>query len=641
MASTQKELYKEKGDTWPKILKYNYEKYGASRKAMRHKHYGVWEPVTWADYYLSVKYLALGLQSLGFEPEDRLLIMGDNAPEWYYSELAAQSNHGISVGLCPELAPSEIKYIAENSDARFAIAQGQEQVDKFLEAKQELPRLERVIYWNYKGLAHYGDSLLMGIRQVLELGREHEEKHPGVFERGVETGSADNVCAIVYTSGTTGDSPKGCLHTFRTLMTGAIYHLLLDPWYEDDNLVPYLPPAWITEQWWSIGCHLLSGCTLNFAEAPETQYRDVSETGPSIVVSGARIWESQAATVQARMLAADVIKKFAFRLLMPIGYKAAELKFQKKKPGLFLKALRALADALLFRPLKRSLGLLNARICYTTGAILSPEALRFYHAIGVPLKSLYSTTEGGALTGAKNNDVTLDTVGPAHKGSEVKIADDGEIIYRQPGVFLGYCKDPERTAQVLEEGWFHTGDGGFINKNGHIVIIDRLEDIIELPGGEKIAPQLIESRLRFSPYIKDAWILAGQGKEYALAIVVINYDAVSRWAGKRKVAYTGFADLSQKPEVISLVKREIDRINQSLPPGVMLKKYVNLHREFSPDEGELTRTRKLRRRFLQNRLSELINAMYNEKTEVPLETLIKHWDGSTEKRRTIIRINSA
>lgn len=640
MATEMEQVYREKGDTWPKILKYNYEKYGDNHRAMRYKHYGIWQPYTWKDYYLNVKYLALGLLSLGFEPGDKLLIIGDNAPQWYNAELATQANHGASVGLYSDLIPPEIKYIAENSEARFAIVEDQEQVDKFLEIKDELPLLKKVIYWSYKGLAHYDDPILMGYRQVLQLGEKYEEEHPGFFEQNVETGKADDVCALVYTSGTTGAAPKGAVHTYRTMRMGADYHLHLDPWFENDNVLPYLPPAWMTEQWLGIGCHLLSGNILNFAEAPETQQRDTRETGPSIVFYGARLWESQAAMVQARILGADAIKRFAFRLLMPVGYKMADLKFQKKKPSLFWKIFYSLADIALFRPIRSSLGLSNARICYTTGAMLSPDAFRFYHALNLPLKSLYGSTEGGALTGARNDDIRLETVGPVHKGAEVRITDNGELIYRQPGIFVGYYKDPDKTAEVLKDGWFYSGDSGFIREDGHIVFVDRVKDLVELASGDKLAPQFIESRLKFSPYIKEAWVLAGPDRAYASAIIIINHDNVSRWAGQRRVAYTTFAELSQKPEVYGLVKQDIDRINSTLPLGSRVRKYVNLHKEFDPDEGELTRTRKLRRTFLEERYRELIDAIYGDKTEVPIEARVRYRDGRMGTIRTTLSIKS-
>ena len=634
------QVYKEKGDTWPKILKNNYERYGPNHTAMRHKHHGIWQPYTWKDYFLNVKYLALGLISLGFEPGDRVLIIGDNAPQWYYSELAAQSNHGASVGLHPDSSPSEIKYIAQNSEARFALVQDQEQVDKFLEIKDELPQLEKVIYWGYKGLAHYDDPILMGYKQVLKLGEKHEGAHPGLFEQNIESGSADDVCAIVYTSGTTGVVPKGAVHTYRTMRAGAEYYLHLDPWQEKDNIVPYLPPVWMTEQQFGIGCHLLSASILNFAEGPETQQQDTKEIGPSIVLYGARLWENQAGRVQGRIREAGALKRLAFRQLMPIGYRMADLKSRKQKPSLSLRILYAFADIALFRPIRASLGLSNARICYTTGTMLSPEAFRFYHALNLPLKSLYGSTEGGVLTGAKNDDIRWETVGPVHRGAEVRITTNGEIIYRQPGIFVGYYNDPNKTAEVLKDGWFYSGDSGFIDDDGHVVFLDRVGDLAELASGDKLAPQLIESRLRFSPYIKDAWVLAGPDRAYTSAVIIINYESVGRWAGERRIAYTTFTELSQKPEVYQLIKQDIDRVNRALPPGIRVKKYVNLHKEFDPDEGELTRNRRLKKVFLEERYRELIRAIYSNKTEVPVEARVGYRDGRMATIKTTLSIQS-
>jgi long-chain acyl-CoA synthetase len=634
------QVYREKGDTWPKILKYNYERYGPNHTAMRLKHRGIWRPYTWKDYYLNVKYLALGLISLGFEPGDKVLIIGDNAPQWYYSELAAQSNHGASVGLYPDSSPSEIKYIAQNSEARFALVQDQEQVDRFLEIKNELPQLEKVIYWGYKGLAHYDDPILMGYQQVLKLGEKHETAHPGLFEQNIESGSANDVCAIVYTSGTTGVVPKGAVHTYRTMRAGAGYYLHLDPWQEKDNIVPYLPPVWMTEQQFGIGCHLLAASILDFAEGPETQQEDMREIAPNIVLYEARLWEKQAGRVRARIGQAGALKRLAFRLLMPVGYKMADSKSSKQNSSLSLRILYFFADIALLRSIRASLGLSNARICYTTGTMLSPEAFKFYHALNLPLKSLYGTTEGGVLTGAKNDDIRWETVGPIHRGAEVRITANGEIAYRQPGVFVGYYNDPNKTAEVLKDGWFYSGDSGFIDEDGHVVFLDRVEDLVELVSGDKLAPQLIESRLRLSPYIKDAWVLASPDRAYASAIIIIDYEIVGRWAGERRVAYTTLTELSQKPEVYQLVKQEIDRINQALPPGIRVKKYVNLHKEFDPDEAELTRNRRLKRAFLAERYRELIQAIYSNKTEVPVEARAGYRDGRMATIKTTLSIQS-
>ena len=634
------QAYREKGDTWPKILKYNYEKYDDHRRAMRHKHYGVWQPHTWKDYYLNVKRLALGLLAFGFEPGDKVLIIGDNAPQWYYAELATQANRGLSVGLFSELLPLEIKGIAENCEACFAVVEGQEQVDKLLEIKDALPLLKKVIFWNYKGLAHYDNEILVGYREALIQGKTFEAEHAGLFEQNVATGQADDECAVIYTAGTTGAAPKGAVHTYRTLRAGTDYLLQLDPWFENDNVVPYLPPVWINEQWISIGCHLLSAGILNFAEASETQQRDSRETGPSIVAYGARLWESQAASVQARILGADVIKRFAYRLFKPVGQKAAELKYRRQKLGLTLKMLYYFADIFLFRSIKRSLGLSNARICYTTGAILSPDAFRFYHALNIPLKSLYGTTEGGMLTGAENDEIHFETVGPVHEGAEVKISATGEINYRQPGIFVKYYNDPEGTAAVLKDGWFHSGDSGSVREDGHLVFTDRFKDLVELPGGHKAAPQFAESRLRSSPHIKDAWILAGPKGTYLAAIIVINYDNVSRWAGQNRVVFTSFAELSQTPEVYELVRQDIDRVNQTVPAGARVRKYINLHKELDPDEGELTRTRNLRRAVLEERYRKLMDAIYSDNDAVSIEAREGYRDGRTGTSETSLRIQS-
>jgi long-chain acyl-CoA synthetase len=325
---------------------------------------------------------------------------------------------------------------------------------------------------------------------------------------------------------------------------------------------------------------------------------------------------------------------------MPIGYKMADLKYRKKRPSLLLNIIYALADITLFRPIRDSLGLSNARICYTTGTILSPDAFRFYHALNLPLKSLYWSTEGGALTGAKNDDIRPETVGPVHKGTEVRITNNGEIVYRQPGIFVGYYNDPDKTAEVLKDGWFYSGDSGFIAEDGHVILLDRVKDLVELASGNKLAPQSIESRLRFSPYIKDAWVLAGPDRDYASAIIVINYASVGQWAGQKKLAYATFTELAQNPKVYQLVKGEIDRVNQALPPGARVKKYVNLHKEFDPDEGELTRNRKLRRTFMKERYRKLINAIYNDKPEVFIEAQVRYRDGRMDTIKTTISIQS-
>jgi len=638
MSSGIEQGHSSKGDTWPKTLQHNYQLFGDTRTAMRHKQHGIWQPHTWTDYYLGVKSVALGLLSLGFQPGDSVLIIGDNAPEWYHAALATQANRGVSVGLYAELSPAEIRYIAQDSRARYAIVEDQEQVDKLLQIKDQLPLLEKVIYWNYKGLAHYDDPLLMGYRDLSQLGEALENEHPSLFEQNVETGKPDDVCAIIYTSGTTGDAPKGAVHTHRTLRANAQYLLRLDPWRENDNVVPYLPPAWMIEQCFGIGCHLLSACILNFAEGPETQQQDAREIGPSILYHRARHWENQAASVQARIQASDALKRLAFRSLMPVGYRAADAQMAKEKPSLATRILSPLANVILFRPLKDVLGLSHARVCYATDTLLSPEAFRFYHALGLPLKSLYASAEAGAIAGHRADDIRVGTVGQVHEGVEVRVAQDGGLLFRHPGTFLGYYNDPQRTADVLTDGWVSSGDSGFIDEDGHLTLVDRLVDIVELACGDRLAPQAIECQLRFSPYIRDAWVLAGPDGSFISAILVINYENVGKWAGQRKMSYATFTELSQLPEVYELVRADIARVNRDLAPSTRIEKYVNLHKELDPDEGELTRTGKLRRALLEERYGDLIRAIYGEHTEVSVEAEVRYRDGRMRTVETTIGI---
>jgi long-chain acyl-CoA synthetase len=387
-----------------------------------------------------------------------------------------------------------------------------------------------------------------------------------------------------------------------------------------------------------MGCHLLSGSIVNFPEEADTQQQDIREIGPTMIFSSPRLWEKQASSVQAKIYGADFLKKFIYRLFMPIGYKMADSKFKKRKQGLFWSVLNELGDLFLFGPIRDSLGLNNARVCCSAGSTLSPDVIRFFHAIKVPLKSLYGSAEGGALTGASNNNIRPDTVGTLNPDVEARITEAGEIVTRYPGVFLGYYKDSASTSEVLKDGWLHSGDTGYFTEDKQLVFVDRLKDIVKLSCGDDLSPQDIESRLKFSPFIKDAWIVAGPNRDYPSAIIIINHENIGHWADQRKVSYTTLTDLSQKPEVYELIGEEIAGINEGLPPDCRIRKYVNLHKEFDPDEAELTRNRKLRRVFLEERYCSLIEAIYSGKTEVPIEGQITYRDGRTGIMKTIISI---
>jgi long-chain acyl-CoA synthetase len=557
-------------NTWPKVLASNCEKY-PSVKAMRYKHYGIWHGLSWKDYYSEVKRFALGLDALGFEPGDRLLIIGEPAPQWHFAELAAQALHGVSVGVYPEASASEIRAMASETGARIIVCEDQEQVDKVLE--MGATGIRSVIYWNYKGLAHYTDSILLGYRELLDLGKG--SPHPQRFEERIAEGEADDVCALVYTSGASG-VPRAAVHTYRSLKAGSDALLGFDPWNEHDEIVASGSPAWIMGQWTTIGCHLLSRCVLNFAEEPETRTRDTKEIEPTIAIHGARFWESLAAGLGARMLDLDAVKKVMFRLFLD----------GSRKPTF-------LADFFLLNAVRRALGLSRARICYSTGATLSPDALRLYHSLGIPVKSIYFTTEGGLL--ASDDRLLV---------MDARI-ESGEIVCKGPGAFLGYYN-----GEPLEDGWVRTGDAGRID-DGRLRFIDRKEDMVG-----SLAPQSVEASLRFSPFIKDAWVFAGG------ALIVINFPVVARWAGKKKIAFTTFAELARAPEVYDLVRIEVDRVNAGLPSSCRITAYANFHREFDPDAGEFTRSLSLRRRTLQERYAGIMGAFAAGNTSVDIDGAI-------------------
>lgn len=625
-------------DTWPKVLEHNSRTLGHKHVAMRYKHYGIWQSLSWQDYHSTVKHLALGLLSLGFRAGDKLLIVGGNSPQWYFAELAAHCDRGVSVGLYSDLSAGEIECIARRTEARFALVEDQEQVDKLTSVRDRLPALMSVIYWRYKGLSSAADSSLLGLREVVELGRRYDADHPRVFQENVSAGKAGDVCAIVYTSGTTGD-PKGAVHSYESLMTNALHFYKLDRLNSKDNFASYLPPAWITEQSLAFGCHLLSGGTVDFAEDSETQPEDVRETAPSVVIYNSRLWESLAGQVRARMRGASVLKRRSTDWLLPVGFRLADLREQGRRPDPLSWLLGGLGELLVFRRVRDSLGLTRARVCYSYGCTLSRETMRFFHALKVPLKNVYSSAEAGSVTGVGDRVQRLGTVGSINEGVEVRLSGEGELAVRHPGVFLGYCNDPEATALALRDGWVMTGDRCQISDR-ELVFVDRMADLITLPCGDVIPPQEVESRLKYSPYIRDAWVLAAPGCDSLSAVIIVDAANVGHWADKHKVTYTTFADLSQKPDVYELIEGEIAFVNSALPESQRIKRFVNLHKEFDPDEAELTRNRKLRRAVLAERYSDLVDALAGDVSSVEIEAEFIYQDGRTGRLKTAVRVGT-
>lgn len=625
-------------DTLAKLLKRNYEKYGDTKVAMRVKERGIWKEHTWRDYYEQVKYFSLGLISLGFEHGDRISIIGENKPQWFWAQMAAQAVGGIAVGIYTDCGPQEVKYFVTHSDSKFVIAHDQEQVDKVLQIKDELPLVKRIIYWDPKGLWSYDDPLLMSFDEVVELGKGYEEVHPQLFEENIMKGGPDDIAIFVYTSGTTG-LPKAVVQTQEGMGKMEAWWEV-DKWNELDQYVSFIPPAWATEQALGIAGALLSGMEVNFIEKPETVQENIREIGASVLFFGPRLWESVMSTIQAKIADTTLLKRFLYYLFLPVCYKVADLRLAKRKPGWLWRILYAFGGWLVFDALKDKIGLSRVRCAYTAGSAVSPDILHYFQAIGVNIKQLYGGSEQGTISLHRDGDIKWETSGSILPGREVKLSEQGEMLTRGGSVFIGYHKNPEATEEKMKGGWYHTEDFGYVDEDGHVICLDRMEDLRELSGGRKFSPQYTEIRLRFSPYIKDAVVIGGEDKAYVTAIINIELDNVGRWAEVRRLPYTTFTDLSQKPEIIDLIREEISKVNKTLPEWTRMKRFVNLHREFDADEAELTRTRKLRRTFVEDRYHDLIAALYGEDAEYAVEAPITYRDGRTGVIKTAVKVNT-
>ena len=631
-------MARENGNTLPQIIQGNYAKWG-EWTAMCMKKFGIWQRYSWNDYYENVKYISLGLISLGLKQGDVVCVIGDNEPEWLWGEFATQAAGGIVTGIFVDCIPSEVKYIATHSDAKFALVNDQEQVDKFLEIKDELPLLKKVIYWDPKGLKNYDEPILTSLTTVMKLGKKYEETHAGLFEQNVEKGREDDIAFIYYTSGTTG-LPKGARLTHRALINTARVFLSRHPLGKNDDLISNFPIAWVGDSFFATIPHLLTGARLNFPEEPETIIEDTRETGPNFVIYGPRQWENLVSEIQVKMIDANPLKRFCYNLFLPVGHKIADIDFQGKTPNLFWRALHGIADLLLFRPLKDKLGLSKLRFAVTGSSVLSLDTFRLIHAIGIKLRQNYASTEAGFISSHSKGEINFESVGRPALDAETRITDEGELLVRSDSMFSGYHKDPEKTAAVLIDGWCHTGDAVNIDAKGHLIFLDRLNHMSELSSGVKYAPQYIEGRLRFSPYIKDAMVIGGKDKDFVSAIINIDFTMVGKWAERNRLPYTTFVDLSQKKEVADLVQKDVVRVNSYLPEPTRVRKFVLMHKEFDPDEAELTRTRKLRRDFIKERYVHLIESMYNDGTEVKVEAAVTYRDGRKGVVTTGIKVRS-
>lgn len=626
-------------DTLPKLLLDNFRN-NPSRVAMRKKDFGIWNPYTWEDCYTNIKYLALGLKSLGFQSGDKVSIVGDNDPEWYWAELAGQALGGISVGLYIDVIPEEVLYIVKHSDSTFAVAKDQEQVDKFLDIIDELPNIKKIIFWDPKGMrAYLNDPRILSFLDVVELGEQYETEHPNAFEESVEKGKGTDIAILCYTSGTTG-LPKGALISHDYMIKGSKRMAKINPWFPTDEYLSFVPLAWIAEQLFMV-CWLLWGAPVNYPESPDTVMENIREIGPQFLLLGPRQWQGLVAMVQMKINDTVFFKRWLYQLAMTIGYRYAEYIYEKReKPPVVWSVLHKLADWSCLMHVRDNLGLSKARVGLTGGTALGPDVFRWFQAIGVNIKEAYGLTEVNPVS-MHAEWSKPGTVGPLVPGTEVKLSSEGEVLIKADPIFNGYYKQPEKTAEALEDGWVKTGDAGIFDADDQLIILDRVKDMLPLKGGEKYSPSYIENRLKFSPYIKDGMVVGGEERDFLFAIINIDFDNVGRWAEKNGHPYTTFVDLSQKKEVYDLILDDVERVNIDLPEGARVKRFSLLHKEFDPDEGELTKTRKLRRAFLDKKFKRMIEAAYSNQPHVITEADVKYRDGRTATVKTEISIRDA
>jgi len=626
--------------TIPKLFFEQAKKYGKGRVAMREKEFGIWRPVTWHDYFENVKYISLGLISLGLKEGDKVSMIGDNRPEGLMAEMAALCARGVGVWLFQDCLVDEVKYIIDHSDTRFLFGEGQEEVDKGLSIFHECPKLEKIIWDDPKGMRNYDQDYLISLKEVKELGRKLDEKEPDLFKELVYKGHGDEVALLFYTSGTT-SLPKGALLSHNNMLTMGKHLMEVDPCIDTDDYVSYLPFAWIGEQMMSISCGLQIGYTLNFPEAPETAQENIREIGPHVMFAPPRMYEEMTRRVQVKHLDSTWIKRKLYELSTKIGYHGANLKFEKKSVPFYWRLFEWFAYITVQKKLKDHLGLSNVRNAYTGGAAMGPDHFRFFHALGVNLKQIYGQTEvAGISVVHRSGDIKFDTVGHPIPGTEIKITEDGEIITKGSSVFLGYYKNPEATESALKDGWLHSDDRGFIDDDGHLVVFDRTKDVFTLRDGKPFAPQYLETRLKFSPYVKDSWVI-GNKKDYITAVLCIDYAVVGKWADEKKLNYTSYPELSQKPEVYDLIEKQIRQANKDLPDAAKVAKFTNLYKELDADDDELTRTRKLRRKFVEKRYKDILDALYSDAGMVHIDTTIKYEDGREAHIKTDMHIRKA
>lgn len=601
----------------------------AQAPAIREKNYGIWQTYSWRAYLDNVRDFTLGLAANGFGENDKLAVIGNNRPRLYWAQVAAMCLRGQAVPVYQDAIASELAYVLAHSEAKVIVAEDQEQVDKILSIRDQLPQLQLLIYDNTRGLTDYDEDIIRSYADVQAQGREFAAANPPYFDDEVAKGAAQDIALIAYTSGTTG-TPKGVMLSHENLIETSRVFIAAEDVRQSDDFLSYLPMAWVGDSLYGLCISFMVGSSCNCPEAPETVQRDLRELGPTGIIAPPRVWESMLSMLQVKATDSSLLKRTVYEFFRRTADAIEERKAEGKSVSPGLRLRQAIGEFMVYGPVRDQLGLRRARWCYTGGAPLGPDTFRFFRGFGVNLKQLYGATEmSGLATLQPNDQVNPDTVGPPCAGIDVTIdKDSGEVLVRSKGIFRGYYKQDEQTRDAIDaDGWFHSGDAGMIDERGHLVIVDRAKDVGKLADGSAFAPQFIEMKLKFSAYINEA-VAFGDSFPFVSAMIAIDYDAVSNWADRHNLPYTNFMDLAQKPEARELIAEEIRRINRTLPEVLRVKRFLLLSKDLDADDNEITRTRKLRRSLITEKYQPVINAFYGGGSAVDLTLDVTFEDGS-------------
>lgn len=595
-------------DTIPQLF-WNRVHQWAERTALREKVNGLWREITWHEYGLNARQVALGLIALGLGRGDRVAIISENNPEWLYSDMGILAAGGITVGIYPTDSANQVEYVLNHSGAKFYIAEDEEQLDKVLEVRGSIPALEKIIIIDMEGLRHFSNPLVISFAELLKLGKERDQRDPHLFFKRLLEPQPQDLAILIYTSGTTGP-PKGAMISHYNILNTMEMQNEVNPGSETDEVLSFLPLCHIAQRTVSVFNPLLVGYKINFVEELDTIPENMREVSPTVFFAVPRIWEKFYSGLILAMKDATALEKWAFRRALAAGQKVSDYRLKGSEPPIFLRGLFKLADWTVMKNLKKSLGLNRARYCLSGAAPISPDLLKFYHSLGIDIREVYGQTENCGPTSIHyEKDVRFGTVGKPLPRAEIRIAEDGEILLKGPHIFMGYFNDPEKTRETIVDGWLYTGDVGRIDEHGHLIITDRKKDIIITAGGKNITPSEIENQLKFSPYINDA-VVIGDGRKYLTALIMIDDENVMKFAQDNRVPFTTYASLTKAKEIVELIEKEVDEVNKKFARVETIKKFRLIGIQLTTDDEEITPTMKLKRKFINQKFKEVIESMY-------------------------------